>query len=113
MCVRPVLIAKVLLCACCLVLSNRALTLDEIQKSPSLTPGMFAGFFAHFEYKFHHEVQSAETFLASQSGDCDDYAILAARVLRAKGYTPRLVTVRMPHIVHVVCYIQETGSYLD
>lgn len=80
---------------------------------PDLTPGKFASLFSRFEFKFRPEVQDPQVFLATESGDCDDYAILAAIVLREKGYTPRLVTVRMPGLVHVVCYIEETKSYLD
>src|SRR5205085_5623370 len=40
-------------------------------------------------------------------------SILASIILKEKGYTPHLVTVRMPDVVHVVCYIEETKSYLD
>ena len=52
-------------------------------------------------------------FLASRAGDCDDFSTLAAAILREKGYTPRLISVRMPGITHVVCYIEESESYLD
>ena len=77
------------------------------------TPAKFAKFFSGFEFVFHSEVQSPEVFLATEAGDCDDYATLAAAVLKEKGYTPRLITVRMPKVIHVVCYIEETHSYLD
>lgn len=91
----------------------RATTIEELENANHLTPDAFAHLFSGFEFKFHNEVQSPEVFLATQSGDCDDYAILAARVLKHHGYTPRLIAVRMPKIVHVVCYIEETNSYLD
>jgi hypothetical protein len=90
-----------------------SLTLEEIRQMPELTPRKFAALFSNFEFKFRAEIQSPEVFLATESGDCDDYATLAAEVLRDRGYTPRLVTVRMPKLVHVVCYIEETRSYLD
>lgn len=97
----------------CFAFSASSLTLEEIRKMPGLTPRKFAALFSDFEFKFRAEVQDPEVFLATQSGDCDDYATLAAAVLRERGYTPRLITVRMPSVVHVVCYIEETKSYLD
>ncbi len=93
--------------------SVRAATLAEIERAPDLTPERFSSFFRDFEFQFHNEIQAPEKFLASHSGDCDDYATLAAQVLRQHGYSPRLIAVRMPRIVHVVCYIPETHSYLD
>ena len=96
-----------------LICPTRAVTLTEIENTPDLTPERFAHFFSHFEFKFHGEIQSQENFLATESGDCDDYAILASQVLRKHGYSPRLITVRMPKVVHVVCYIPEVNAYLD
>jgi hypothetical protein len=90
-----------------------ALNLEEIRSTPELTPRKFAALFRDFEFKFHREVQSPEVFLATRSGDCDDFSTLAAALLRERGYTPRLITVRMPGVTHVVCYIEETKSYLD
>jgi hypothetical protein len=92
---------------------GHSLTLDDIRKTSDLTPQKFASFFSDFQFKFRTEVQDPQVFLATESGDCDDYATLAATVLRERGYTPRLITVRMPNLVHVVCYIEETKSYLD
>ena len=91
----------------------QAVTLDELRSISKLTPEKLANYFADFEFKFHAEVQDHEVFLATKSGDCDDYATLAAEVLSRCGYTPRLIAVRMKGETHVVCYIQETESYLD
>jgi hypothetical protein len=88
-------------------------TLEELRARPSLTPEQFAANFRNFEFVFHAEIQNPDVFLSTRSGDCDDYATLAATVLKEKGYTPRLVAIRMPGIVHVVCYIEEIHSYLD
>ncbi|MBI4326299.1 MAG: transglutaminase domain-containing protein [Chloroflexi bacterium] len=90
-----------------------AATLSDLRRDAQLTPQRFARYFADFSYKFHAEVQPAEAFLATQSGDCDDYATLAAEILREKGYTTRLIAVRMRTQAHVVCYVEETKSYLD
>jgi hypothetical protein len=92
--------------------SSSAITVSELRNT-KLTPETFASYFSDFEFKFHDDVQDHETFLASKSGDCDDYATLAADVLRRSGYTPRLIAVRMKGETHVVCYITETKSYLD
>lgn len=93
--------------------NSSAATADELRKGPKLTPEKFAAHFSDFKFEFLEEVQTYDTFLARKSGDCDDYATLAAYVLRAHGYTPRLVAVRMKGETHVVCYIEETKSYLD
>lgn len=93
--------------------SSFGVSLNQLRNTPDLTPARFAAYFRGFEFKFRKEVQSPEVFLASRSGDCDDFSTLAATILREKGYTPRLITVRMPGVVHVVCYIEETQSYLD
>ena len=88
-------------------------TLDELRNDPRLTPASFARHLSNFKYARHDEVQPHEVFLETQSGDCDDYATLAATVLREKGFTTRLIAIRLPGDTHVVCYVEETGSYLD
>jgi hypothetical protein len=115
MCATSSPVPRAILClfASLLIHTASALTLDDIRKIPNLTPQKFAGLFSDFEFRFRSEVQAPEVFLATESGDCDDYATLAAAVLRERGYTPRLITVRMPRLVHVICYIEETKSYLD
>jgi hypothetical protein len=109
----PSLSSILITCAFALNLSTRAVTLQELRNTPDLTPSTFASHFSNFDFCFRAEIQSPDVFLATQSGDCDDYSTLAADVLREKGYSPRLVTIRMPKVVHVVCYIEETGAYLD
>ena len=89
------------------------MTLDELRHDPKLTPATFARHFSSFKYARHDEVQPPEVFLETQSGDCDDYATLAACVLREKGFTTRLIAICLPGDTHVVCYVEETGSYLD
>jgi hypothetical protein len=93
--------------------SSQAITMDQLRTMPHLTPEKFARYFADFEFKFHAEVQDHNVFLSTKSGDCDDYATVAADVLERHGYTPRMIAVRMKGETHVVCYIQETHSYLD
>ena len=90
-----------------------AITVAELRTVPKLTPEKFACYFADFEFKFHEEVQDHDTFLKTQSGDCDDYATLASDVLGRNGYTTRLIAVRIKGETHVVCYVAETKSYLD
>ena len=92
---------------------SHALTMDELRALPNLTPERFAQCFADFEFKFHEEVQDHNVFLKTKSGDCDDFATVAAEILARRGYTPRMIAVRMKGETHVVCYIQETKSYLD
>ena len=112
---RPSLIARlssaVLVSVLCF--SASGLTLQDLRQQPNLTPAKFAAFFKDFEFTFRKEVQKPEVFLASRSGDCDDFSTLAADILRERGYTPRLIAVRMPGVTHVVFYVEETKSYLD
>jgi hypothetical protein len=89
------------------------MTLAELRAEPNLTPERFMAHFADFKFELGPKVRPPETFLAKRSGDCDDFATLAADVLHEKGYSTRLVAVFMPHDVHVVCYVAETDSYLD
>lgn len=95
------------------ILDMSALTLEELRKEKNLTPETFAALFSDFKYKRRDEVLKPGAFLKAQEGDCDDYATLAALVLREKGYTPHLIAIRIPGEVHVVCYIEETKTYLD
>jgi hypothetical protein len=98
---------------CLFSASAFALNLEDLRRNKNLTPQKFASYFRNFEYTFRKEVQPPGVFLATKSGDCDDFSTLAAEILREKGYTARLVTVRMPGVNHVVCYIEETKAYLD
>jgi hypothetical protein len=90
-----------------------ALTLTELKADVRLTPEALLRRFAQFKFKLFDGVQPREKFLASEKGDCDDFATLAADVLREKGYHTRLIAVFMPTQVHVVCAVTETKAYLD
>jgi hypothetical protein len=108
------LVAGAVVLACLLPAEEAgAVTLAELRAEPKLTPERFMTYFTDFKFELGRQVRSPETFLARRSGDCDDFATLAADVLREKGYSTRLVVVFMPHDVHVVCYVAETRSYLD
>ncbi len=110
---RPTWLWRVLLLVC-LPLTLLAVTLDELLTAEKMTPRKFAGYFKDFEYKFHADIQPPEVFLETKNGDCDDYALLADRVLRKHGFTTRLVSIRMPGLLtHVVCYVAEEKVYLD
>src|SRR4051812_3286497 len=100
----------------CILLTRPAaamVTLEELRADSSLTPKKFAATFRNFKLVERAEVQEFDVFLISESGDCDDYAILASVVLGEKGYHTKLVTIRMPGATHVVCYVTEEGAYLD
>ena len=94
-------------------MKTEAITFEQLQKDATLTPQTFARYFAKFRFVFHTEVQTPEQFLVSETGDCDDYSTLAATALAARGYHPRLVSVRLQNVVHVVCYVAEANGYLD
>ena len=91
----------------------RAVTLEQLRNDATLTPQTFARHFSKFRYVFRADVQRPEDFLSSQAGDCDDYSTLAAAQLSARGYHPRLISVRLRNVVHVVCYVAEANGYLD
>jgi hypothetical protein len=90
-----------------------AVTLAELQADSNLTPERLMKYFADFKFKQSRNVRQPEVFLETQTGDCDDFATLAAALLRQKGYTTRLMAVFMAKEVHVVCYVNEIHSYLD
>lgn len=87
--------------------------MQELRDDSFLTPETFARHFADFKFKLLEQVQPPEQFLATKTGDCDDYATLAADILKSKGYHTKLVVVFMPKDIHVVCYVQEAKGYLD
>lgn len=110
---RSVCVWRILLIVC-LPLTLMAVTLEELLTAEKMTPKKFATYFKDFEYKFYSDIQSPKEFLATKSGDCDDYATLADTVLRKHGFTTRLISVRMPGLLtHVVCYVAEEKVYLD
>lgn len=94
-------------------LPARAITLQELRNEKDLTPARLMSYFRDFSFKLGEDLQSPDAFLAARSGDCDDFASLAAQVLREKHYTTRLVAVFMAGQTHVVCYVKEAGCYLD
>jgi hypothetical protein len=93
--------------------SARAVTEGELRADPALTPESLLQRFANFKFRLFDEVQPRDTFLATQTGDCDDFATLAADVLHERGYSTHLIAVFMEKQVHVVCYVKEIGAYLD
>jgi hypothetical protein len=95
------------------VAETRGVTLEELHRDATLTPQTFARHFSKFRFVYNADVQKPESFLATQAGDCDDYATLASSELSARGYHCRLVAVRVPGLVHVICYVAEAHGYLD
>ena len=107
---QPVLlfVASVLLGVSC-----PAVTLEQLRAEQNLTPEQLMGYFRDFKFKLGDKLQSPEVFLASQTGDCDDFASLAAQILRERKYTTRLIAVFMDGQTHVICYVEEIKGYLD
>jgi transglutaminase-like putative cysteine protease len=89
------------------------LTLGELEAVSDLNPSRLIQYFTDFQFHLRPRVQTPEDFLASRSGDCDDFANLSALVLKGKGFTPRVFVVSMERATHVVCYVAETQNYLD
>jgi hypothetical protein len=91
-----------------------AATLAEMLKDPQMNPKRFASHFGDFAYEYHREIQPPEVFLTYKRGDCDDYAVLADRVLKPRGFGTRLIQVKLAgQIDHAVCYVNEARAYLD
>ena len=56
-----------------------------------MNPKKFAALFVDFEWDVHpFDVQDPEQFLATRTGDCIDYAVLADYVLKRNGFGTRL-----------------------
>jgi len=94
-----------------------ALTMSDLLGDPKMTPKRFAGLFEDFKFNDHpyDEVESPDEFLATQTGDCIDYAVLADYVLKRKGYGTRLIRIEMvgKNFGHAVCYVTQSRAYLD
>lgn len=94
--------------------SSQAITLEELRQDSKITPKSFAAHFSDFRYEHHEEIQPPEVFLATRSGDNDDYATLADLVFTEKGAHTRLIEIRLAGLLnHVVCYIVQDRVYLD
>jgi hypothetical protein len=107
-------LCALVLASCLTSLDLRAITLGDLLTEPNLTPKRFAAKFEDFAYEFDPQVQKAEVFLRRQSGDCDDYAILADYVLRRRGMNTRIIHVRLVgRVAHAVCYVTEAKGMLD
>lgn len=91
----------------------RADAVSALARQVDLTPERLIRAFAGFTFELSEPTQDAEVFLQRKRGDCDDFAILASRLLSERGYTTKLVTVMMERQTHVVCYVEEAQGYLD
>jgi hypothetical protein len=100
-------------CLALAAVSSPALTMDDLRALPGLTPQKFVRRFSEFNYEYNAEIQSPSDFLARETGDCDDFALVASIIFSEKGFHPRLISVRLRNISHVVCYFPETHSYID
>lgn len=89
-------------------------TLQELLGDSHMTPKRFASYFGDFDFEAHDEVQTADEFLGSRKGDCDDYAVLADYVLSRRNYHTRLIFIRLVgRVAHAICYVTEDRAYLD
>lgn len=96
------------------VVPAQAISLQELQSNPEMTPKKFSGLFYNFDYELFEDVQPPEEFLRNQKGDCDDYACLADFVLNPKGFDTRLIHIRLAGLTsHAVCYVAGPNVYLD
>jgi Transglutaminase-like domain len=93
-----------------------ALLVSDLLADPKMTPAKFASYFIDFKFEIHpFDVQDPNDFLARQSGDCIDYAVLADYVLKRDGYGTRLIRIEMlgKEMGHAVCYVTQSRAYLD
>ena len=93
--------------------SSQGVTMEELRRIPNLTPQKFARRFSEFLYEHNPETQTPATFLARETGDCDDFTLVASIIFTEKGYHPRLIEVQMNKLTHSICYFPETHSYID
>jgi hypothetical protein len=110
---KSTLIASLFVSSILIAAEAPAATFEEIHNDKDLRPETFARHFADFKFVFGANVQAPKDFLAAKAGDCDDYSTFAAAELKARGFTARLVSVRMKNEAHVVCYVAEANGYLD
>lgn len=95
-------------------LAADAVTLNELLDNPKLNAKKYASYFGSFAFEFNSAIQPPDTFLSRERGDCDDYAVLADFVLKQHGLGTRLIHIRLAgRVAHAVCYVNESGAYLD
>lgn len=87
--------------------------LSALAGQADLTPEKLIRSFAEFTFELSAQPQDAETFLQRKRGDCDDFAILASRLLTERGFKTKLIAVMMAEQTHVVCYVEEAHGFLD
>jgi len=91
-----------------------AVTHSELLRDPKMNAKRFANHFEYFRYEYCPDILPVDVFLATEAGDCDDYAVLADEVLRRHNFSTLLIHVRLAGMVaHAVCYVQENKAYLD
>lgn len=55
--------------------------------------------------------QSPEELLRTRKGDCEDFALFAAEVLKANGISSFLVNIYGRKFAHTICIFKENGKY--
>jgi hypothetical protein len=93
--------------------TTQASALTALTERKDLTPESFIRSFADFTFELGDCVQDPEAFLQRRRGDCDDFASLAAAILKDRGYSTKVVVVMMNGATHVVCYVKEAHGFLD
>lgn len=91
-----------------------AVTHAQLLGDPDMNARRYANYFRDFKYYLCYEVQAVDSFLRTQRGDCDDYAILADEVLKRRNLRTVLVHIRLAGMIaHAVCYVEPDKAYLD
>lgn len=97
------------------VATASGLTLRDLERERDMTPKRFANHFEDFHYEYYPYVQAPNVFLRTETGDCDDYAVMADYILRERGFHTRIIHISLAgsDMGHAVCYVNEDRIYLD
>ncbi len=91
-----------------------AITVNDLLAETRMTPRRFANHFEDFTFQAFPYVQDPDVFLKTANGCCQDYAILGSFVLNHDKFETHLVRVLLVGgEAHDVCYVTQTGTYLD
>ena len=109
-----VLVALILLVQCSIPLcfSQELSGIPRSIKSPQDLEKWFSGF--RTQMQFPDVPQTVKEMLNTRAGDCDDFAVLAAKALAGLGISSTVLVIKFKgtHIRHALCiWKNESGNY--
>lgn len=95
---------------------DRALSLQDVslqlQTPEAIARFMWQNFRFEDDRSAGDEWQTAEKFLATQRGDCEDFALFAHTVLKLNGVKSYLLNIYGKRYAHTICFFKNGDEYI-